>query len=293
MNKYWYYSVGAWLSRHLPEKLAYWIGLRVADRFYSRDRSGREAVRSNIRRIFTAQGVVPSEVTLNGLARKTYQYFGKYLIDFFRFAQLTERDVSRRVNIDHREYLDQSLQMGRGVLLVTAHFGNWELGGAAMAALGYKLNALVLPERLEQINRMFERQRRSRGINPIPVGHAAFNVVRLLKKGEIVAVLGDRDFTGKDDRVEFFGEPARIPRGPAWLSVKTGAPVVPVFLLRLVDDSFLLRFYPPILPEQAGSIEAVRLKICEVLQKEIGELPFQWFIFDDFWANGTGERQKA
>jgi lauroyl/myristoyl acyltransferase len=69
--------------------------------------------------------------------------------------------------------------------------------------------------------------------------------------------------------------------------------VVPVFLLRLVDDSFLLRFYPPILPEQAGSIEAVRLKICEVLQKEIGELPFQWFIFDDFWANGTGERQKA
>jgi KDO2-lipid IV(A) lauroyltransferase len=280
------YRLAAFLSRLPPERMAYWIGLRIADAFYRRNRAGREAVMSNLKNIYTARGVEPATDALQGLARKCYQYFGKYLIDFFRYARVTPEEVRRRVSIEHGEYLQECLALGRGAVLVTAHFGNWELGAAVMAAMGYKINAMVLPERLQKLNRMFQRQRESRGVKLIPVGRSAvLNAVHLLKQGELVGLLGDRDFTGKNDRVDFFGRPARIPRGPAWLSFKTNAPILLVFLIRQVDDSFLMRFYPPILPEKEGSVEALRSRICRIMEQEIGERPYQWFIFDDFWAN--------
>jgi lauroyl/myristoyl acyltransferase len=288
MNEYISYRLAAILCRLFPEKLAYWFGLRIADIFYVHNRVGREGIISNLKRIYAARGVVPAEATLTGLSRKTFQYFGKYLIDFFRYARLTPEDVRRRVCLEHLEHLEQCTALKRGVLVLTAHFGNWELGGAAVTALGYKVKALVLPARLEKLNRMFQKQREKRGMKLIPVDRSAvLSIIHCLKNGEIVAVLGDRDFTEKDDRVDFFGAPARVPRGPAWLSMKSGAPILPAFLTRQVDDTFLLRFHPPIFPEQEGSVEAIRSKICRVLEKEIGEQPYQWFIFDDFWAGSA------
>ncbi len=283
MNEYRSYQLASITSRALPEKLAYWFGLRIADSFYRRNAKGRKAVAQNIRRIYEAQGITPAETVCDGMARKTFQYFGKYLVDFFRFARLTPEEVRQRISIQNRHYLEECRGNGKGVLMVTAHFGNWELGGAVMTALGVPLNALVLPARLEKLNRMFQALREKRGIRLIPVGHSVSSIIRCLRNDEFVAVLGDRDFTNKDDRVPFFGKPARLPRGPAWLAMKTGAPILPTFLLRQVDDTFLLRFHPPIFPEKEGSIEAIRGKICSVLEKEIGENPFQWFIFDDFW----------
>lgn len=284
MTDYWRYRIASWLSRMFPERMTYWMGLRIADRFYRTNEAGRQAIKSNLKTIYAAQGVEPADDALEGLARKCFQYFGKYLVDFFRFARLTPDDVRRRVSIQNREHLERCVSLNRGAVLVTAHFGNWEMGGAVLAAMGYKVNAVVLPERLQKLNRMFQEQRESRGYRVIPLSRTAvLDIVRRLKGGEFVAVLGDRDFSGKDDRVPFFGKPARIPRGPAWLSFKTGAPVLMGFLIRQVDDTFLLRIYPPIMPEDAGSEEAIRDKICRNLEKEIGERPYQWFIFDDFW----------
>jgi phosphatidylinositol dimannoside acyltransferase len=288
MNEYITYRLASILCRMVPEKLAYWFGLRLSDLFYLRNHVGRDAIISTLKRIYAARGVVPAEAALKGLSRKTFQYFGKYLIDFFRYARLTPEQVRQRVSLEHLDHLEQCMALNRGVLVLTAHFGNWELGGAAVAALGYKVNALALPARLEKLNQMFQKQREKRGVKIITVSRSAvLSMIRRLKNGEIVAVLGDRDFTGRDDRIEFFGEPARIPRGPAWLSLKSGAPIVPGFLLRQVDDTFLLRFHAPIFPEQEGSEDAIRSKICRALEREIGEQPHQWFIFDDFWASSV------
>ncbi|MBP7830710.1 MAG: lysophospholipid acyltransferase family protein [Kiritimatiellae bacterium] len=285
MTGYWPYRVAAFLSRALPEKLAYWAGLRFADLFYRRDAKGRAAVRENLSQIFRARGVQPAAQALDGLARKTFQYFGKYLVDFFRFARLSPEDIRRRVSIEHQDYLDQAAAAGRGVVLVTAHFGNWELGGAVIAGLGCPVSAVVLPQRLEKLNRLFQGQRERRGIKVIPMGSSAFNLIRCLKKKEFLALLADRDFTGTSDKAEFFGRPARMPVGPAWLSWKTGAPVLVGFLIREVDDTFRLRFYPPILPAAEPSMEAVAARIRAVLEKEIAERPYQWFMFEPFWEN--------
>jgi len=293
MSEYWIYKFASILSKVFPERFAYWFGLRIADWYYRHNHQGRAAIISNLKIIFEAKGIIPAEEALNGFARKTFQYFGKYLIDFFRYASVSPEDIRQRVSFQHREYLDQAIAMNRGAIFLTAHYGNWELGGAVLAALGYEMHAVVLPERLQKLNKMFQRQRKKRGLKLVPVGHSGTrDIIRLLKARKVVAMLGDRDFTGRDDRVEFFGRPARIPRGPAWLSKKLNVPIVPAFLSREVDDTFLLRCYPPIISKETDTIDDLRNKICRVMEKEIGERPYQWFIFDDFWA-GEQDAIKA
>lgn len=284
MTPYLSYRLVRLISRGLPRRFAYWLGLRIADRVYARDHKGRRAVMSNLGQILEAQGIQASEESLRQMARRNFQYFGKYLVDFFKFARFDLPAVNRLVSLEHPEYLEQAEQLGRGVLLITAHIGNWELGGAVLTALGRHVSAVFYPQRVGKVNELFQKHRAQRGIHLIPFGHAARGVLQALKRGNCVAMLADRDYTGHhDEPIRFFGRPARLPSGPARIALKTGAPIVPTFLLRQPDDTFLLRMHPPLLPTAETSVLDIRQKIRDVIELEIARNPLQWFVFDDFW----------
>jgi len=238
IGEYPLYRASCVLSRVIPRKFAYWVGLRVADVFYRRHTTERRAVMNNLRQIMTYRGMDCSDEKLAVAARMTFQYFGKYLVDFFRYTSLTREEVDKIVTIEHREYWDQALAAGNGIIAVTAHLGNWEMGGAVMAAYGYKINAVTLPAHMEKIESLFQKQRMRRGINPIPLGRAVGGVLRALRRKEVVALLVDRDFSRHQDRLMFFGRPARLPRGPARLAAISGAMVLPGFLLKWTTPSF-------------------------------------------------------
>jgi lauroyl/myristoyl acyltransferase len=176
-------------------------------------------------------------------------------------------------------------------VLVTAHFGNWELGGAVLASRGYSVHAVVLPYRSKRLERLFNHYRERRGIHTIPVGRAVRELIRCLEQGHVVALLADRDFSNHHHEGLFLGKPASLPRGPAWLSVQTGAPVLPVFMVREENDSFVMRFHPPLFPEELKTEERMRDMLNRVLEEEIAGRPHQWFIFEDFWE--TGQRHKG
>jgi len=281
-DNYFSYLLAQALSRSLPRRFSYWIAMRIADRFFAKDSRGRKDVMSNLAHILRSKNVNCSEETLSQMARKTFQLFGKYLVDFFKFSRMTPSEVKRLVSIEHLDYLEQADAMGRGVLLITAHLGNWELGGAILAALGYRVNAVFLPQRLEKINRLFEKQRKERGMQLIQLGHAARGVLQAFKRKECVGMLADRDFTAHRNSVCFFGKPALLSSGPPRIAERTNVPVVPLFVLRQNDDTFLLRFHPPILADNhaPGEIEAL---IGAIMEKEISQNPTQWFIFENFW----------
>ncbi len=282
-DKYISYCLAQFACRILPRRFAYWLGLRIADYFYASDHAGRQAVMSNFRQILTIQGVAASEKTLEQMARINFQYFGKYLVDFFKFARFTPAEIKRLVSFEHSEYLEQAEALGHGMILITAHLGNWELGGAILASQGRRLNAVYLPHRTNKVNSLFQKHRSQRGMQCIPLGHAARGVMEALKRKECVAMLADRDFTAHHFPISFFGKPAHLSSGPARIAIKTQAPLVPTFLLRQPDDTFLLRIYPPIVPEAGTSIAELQERIRDVLEKEIGRNPWQWFMFDDFW----------
>lgn len=282
-HSYYSYLLAQFLSRHLPRRFTYWLALRIGDRFFTRDAKGRKAVMANLAHILQARNLKPSEQTLTRMARRTFQLFGKYLVDFFKYSRMTLPEVKKLVSIEHLDHLAQARQMEKGIIFITAHIGNWELGGAIMTALGYRLNVVFLPQRLDKINKLFDQQRKQRGLKLLPIGHAARGVLRALKNKESVGMLADRDFTAHHQLTPFFGKPARLSSGPARIALQTKAPILPIFVIRQKDDTFLLRFYPPIVIREDSTLDEINIKIVEVMEKEIAQNPTQWFIFENFW----------
>ena len=280
---YWFYRLAAFFVRLLPINGAYWLFLRLCDTAYFLNRRGREAVKENLRTIFKHQGIVPSRRIIDGCARKTFQFFGKYLADFIRFRKLTADGIAERVSIQGIEQIEAIRNSKRGAILLTAHFGNWELGGSLVASLGIPINAVVRPVPSPDLERAFQFFREQRGMKVIPMAHAGIGVVKALKRGEAVALVGDRDFTGNGRTWKFFGKETSLPRGAAWFAHRTGAPLFMGFVTRAPDDTFILRLHPPIDPAEAGGEEEIQKRIVAVMEEAIARDPCQWFIFDSFW----------
>lgn len=280
---YGFYRLMAFLVRRLPRKVAYWLGLRICDLMFFFNRRGRRSVREHIRIIFEYQDIMPSQQILDGYARKTFQAFGKYLADFIRFKQLTPEGIRDSVSIQGLRHLEAIRKSKRGAILLTAHYGNWELGGAFIASMGIPINAVVRPVASPSLERIFNMFRVQRGMKVIPLAHAGVGILKALKRGEVVALVGDRDFTGNGRPWKFFGRETSLPRGAAWFSHRTGIPVYVGFVTRALDDTFILHIHPPIEPVAAGSEEAIQAQIITVMEDAIARDPCQWFIFDSFW----------
>ena len=278
------YMAAAFLSTAFPRRLSYCIGCHMAEVFCRHDERGRRAVEANLRTILGFKGQTLTDDELDRQVCETFRQFGKYIVDFFRYTRLSRKKIDRLIEIESLQYLEGASSRGKGVILVGAHLGSWEIGGAIVSALGYPANAVVLPQTDKRTNALFQRCRERRGMKVIPFGHAARALLHALRAGETVALMADRDYSGRSDLAQFFGRQVRLPTGPARLAVKTGAPIVPTFILRQADDRFLLRFHPPINPDGPASTDVVRARICDVLQQEISNHPNQWFMFDDFWS---------
>ncbi len=278
------------LSKALPRPLAYWFAVRIADRIFYNDRKGREAVTNNLRKVLEYNGLRPSRRRLNVMARQTFQNFSKYVIDFFRYGKFNSQKVDRLVSIEHPEAIEQSLDYGRGVIVVSAHYGSWEIGAGVLAGMGYPLNAVVLREKNQKTNRLFESRRGRRGIQSIGLGSAAMGVIRALRKKQFVAILADRDYSRNNRQTPFFGVPASLPAGPAIICMKTGAPLLPAFLVRQEDDNYLLRFKKPVTLDSNPTVDSIQSSICRILEEEISKNPTQWYMFREFWNySGNGK----
>ena len=280
---YWFYRGVAFLVRLLPLPVAYWLGLRICDLFYFLNRRGRAAVRENLGTVFAHQGIVPSNRLLDGCARKTFQYFGKYLADFIRYRKLTPEGIRERVSVQGAEHLETLRNSPRGAIVLTAHFGNWELGGAFIASMGIPLLAVVRPVPSPALERIFDYFREQRGLHVIPLAKAGVGVAKALKRGETVALVGDRDFTGNGRPWKFFGRETSLPRGAAWFAHRLGAPIYMGFATRAPDDTFILRLHQPIDPAQVPTEEEIQARIVRIMEDTIARDPCQWFIFDPFW----------
>jgi len=273
------------VGRFVPRRMGYGVARRVADLYVLLDRRGREAVIGNLRRIHQHSGVSLSPRALRALARENFLNFAKYVVDFFHFLQPDPQRLQRLVHFGNStEVFDQLLAHGKGVIVLTAHLGNWELGGAAMAARGYKFNVVALWQPNRHVNELYQRQRIARQLRPIPMHRAARECLAALRRNEIVALVGDRDFTTSRDTVEFFGEPARLPQGPAKLALATGAPILPIFLIRRPDDTFAYIVQEPIWADRSRDhVGDVMNRIARALEQVISQHSEQWYLFHNLW----------
>lgn len=283
------------VARFLPRKVGYGIARRFADLYLVFDRRGREAVIHNLQRIHQHNGTTLSPRALRALARENFLNFAKYLVDFFHFLHLSRERADRLVDLGSApQVLDELRAHGKGVIILSAHLGNWELGASGLAKHGYPLNAVVLQQPDPKLDHLYQRYRTNRGIKPIPFGRAARECIAALRRNEIVAVLGDRDYTGGRHTVEFFGQPARLPDGPAKLALATGAPLLPVFIVRLPDDTVVFTLGEPIWADrQRDTVPDVMNRMARAIEKGISAHSEQWYLFHDLWDIESDRRMST
>ncbi len=165
--KYYWLKFAELLARLFPRRMSYGIARRFADLYVLFDKRGRESVIGNLRQIQAGSGVALSPRALHSLARENFLNFAKYLVDFFKFLRLNRRRIDQIVHFGNvPAVLDDLLAHGKGVIFLSAHLGNWELGAAALAALGYKLNTVALQVPDKKLDDLYRHYRASRGIYP-------------------------------------------------------------------------------------------------------------------------------
>ncbi|MFH0877665.1 MAG: lysophospholipid acyltransferase family protein [Candidatus Omnitrophota bacterium] len=238
----------------------------------------RNAVIENLKRILPAQ----DQKKVRRYAKEVFVNFGKYLIEFFRFSLLTKDDLGKFLKIQGIEHIDHALKDGKGVIVLSAHMGNWELGGVFMALLGYPMVAVALPHRHHKVNALFNQQREKMGVAVIPsLGMALRRVFAALRANNMVALVGDRDFTTTGLKMDFLGAQKIIPRGPAFLALRTQAPIIPAFVIRQKDDTHILEFLKPL--EASDTEEQLMDQYAKIMEMKIRQYPDQWLLFREFW----------
>jgi len=279
-----FYRIGRFLAEHLPVNLSYLIAIVISDIHYLFAHQDRREVTQNLKVIFPKK----NKKEIAKIRIRLFRNFAKYLVDFFRFSKLDNRYIEEKVIIENIDYLKEALSKGKGVIGLTAHLGNWELGGILMAMLGYPIWAVALPHRDRRVDEFFNLQRERKGLNVIPIEDASKRCIYLLKQKKIIALLGDRDFTQNGIKIDFFNRPTLFPLGPAIFSLRTGAPIVPAFMIRRYKDYFALKFEKPIYPVRKSNLEdSIKELILQykcIFEKYIQQYPEQWYMFRKFWS---------
>jgi KDO2-lipid IV(A) lauroyltransferase len=236
-----------------------------------------KTVRANLARAFPHA----AQREIGRLTRRIFRNYARYLVDYGRFRWLPREGFEAVIAaMEGGENLREALEIGRGVILVTGHIGNWELGGLFFGHQGLKVNVVTLPDGSSQIDAIRRRYRGNYSINTIILDGSPFaslEMMAALRRGEMVATLVDR--WGKVDGVAsaFLGGMHYLPRGPFVLSRATGAPILPAFVVR-DGASYRGILEPPFVVLQ-DDLGPYATRISQVLERVIRRYPDQWYNF--------------
>ena len=285
MFKFYLYKLGQFIVTRLPLSLAYQFATFLSDLQYLFSFRDRRAVCNNLKII------VPSQQNLSAMTREVFRNFGQYLVEFFCMAKKFDMNfVKEKVKVCNIDILKKVLEQGKGGIILSAHIGNWEFGGILLSMLGYPLMIIALPHKERPVNDLFNHQRESRGITVVPPHTAIRRCLETLRSNKLVAIAADRDFTQSGVVMDFLGRKALIPKGAALFALKTGAPIVPCFLIRNPDNSFTLSLEEPIVPPletdeyiKESILSTLMKQYTKVIEEKIRQFPTQWLMFREFW----------
>jgi KDO2-lipid IV(A) lauroyltransferase len=275
------------LVRRLPKAVSYAVNAGGTWLACQTMQAGTAAIIDNLRAVRPEAPL--SE--LKSLAQRTYRSYGLDTIDFIRSLTMTRRDLEPLVDGLNTAVLEGLLRVGKGVIIVGGHFGNWELGGVVLRLLRQVPLAVVgRAEPSPLVGRIRRHMRESLGIDTIEIGHAmetALTIRRALAANGLVAMLLDRHLGRDRVDVSFFGRPAAFLRTPAMIGYMAGAPLLPAFMIRQPDHTFRGVFGDPIVldtsVETAAAVARATQCFATQLEDRIREHPHLWYQFYRYW----------
>jgi KDO2-lipid IV(A) lauroyltransferase len=254
---------------------------------YQRNPAARVAARANLGHITGRDGA-----ELEALCAANVRNFSRMMADYFLCATARSEHIESLLH-EWRgfEHLEKARASGKGIILVTAHFGNWELGGTLLALRGLPMTVITLEEPTSQLTRWRDRQRQLLGIKTIAVGpghdFAFVEMIQALRRNEIIAMLIDRPYAGTGTTVRFFNRSTEFSTAPALLWRHTDAAVIPAFVLENEAAGYT-SFADPALSfvrtnDARTDLLANTQRLATHFEAIIRDRPDQWFNYAPVW----------
>jgi lauroyl/myristoyl acyltransferase len=285
-----------WLVERLPRRLGYALAVLVARFAYVFARRARRELEHNLR---MALPDLPSG-ELRRLVWDNFRNHSKAYADLMRLPVARVEDLRSQLGVQGIEHLEAALSRGRGVLVISAHMGSWEVAAAIWSATVAPVSLFAEELEPRELYEWYRCTRARLGISVLPLTRSGLRqVLQALDQQEMVVTAIDRDVLGTGIEVDFFGRPARIPEGPAAIALRKGTPLLPVAVYRLPDDTFQAVGYPPIFAEPTGDRAADIRRVTGELVRRLEELirahPDQWHVPHRIWPElapaGPGPRE--
>jgi lauroyl/myristoyl acyltransferase len=289
---YWIHIAASFVMRFVPVRLAYRLvgwGTPLVLQVFARGYLARAT--TNMQQVL-GPSASPNEA--RRLTRAAFANYARYMVDLVRMPHLHRGEMLANVRIEGWEHVDDAFNLGKGVVFATGHIGNWDLAGAAFAASGRPVSAIVETLRPARWNERVQRTRVAAGVKAIPIESGVRDMLSALRNREGLAVLVDRPLANEGIPVTFFGRTTRVPGGAATLALRTGSPVVPAALVRAPDGvGYLAHIGPPIVglgDDSAADVQDVMQRIMSWLEGIIRRYPDQWFMFRQMWPGSEQPR---
>ncbi len=278
------------LARRLPRRLLRAIARQTATRYMRLRRKYQKALRANLSVILGRPG---SSREVRRAVRELLDGHFTAWLDFLHFATRPPEEASRLIeSVAGYSRIVEARERGEGVLLLTAHLGNWEVGGLMLAEMRQPVHVVLVPDIFPAVERTRRRLHARAGISEIRVDRSfapTLSVLRALKANAIVAMQGDRDFDNTGVPVPFFGREAYFPRGPLLVAMATRATVLPAFIVRAPDGRYRAIVEAPLEIDREGDRETALEKnirrYVAILERYVSQHPEQWYCFYPFWED--------
>ncbi|OGX34286.1 MAG: hypothetical protein A3C36_01540 [Omnitrophica WOR_2 bacterium RIFCSPHIGHO2_02_FULL_52_10] len=286
--RYGLYSF-AWLFERLPYAAVRLIaGILIAIGFRCAIRQRRIAAES----VEIAFGEEKSEEEKRQIIKRCFENFGRGMTEML-YCLAHPDCVDQRVAFEGKAHLDKAYAQGRGVIAVTAHFGNFPLMMLACARQGYKSSAIIRPARDEELSEYLHKKRTEVGLKTIyamPRAACVSESLKELREGGLLFIPIDQNFgSGGGVYVNFFGHQAATATGPAVFAMRTGAPILPMFIIRRDDGTHKIIIGPPVAVQQRGdekeTVAAAMARITNIIEQYIRSYPHEWAWMHRRWKS--------
>ena len=280
------FGLTQWGVTHFPLRLSYAIGHLGTWLAYHGMKQATAALIDNLRVVLPAL----DERERRELALRTYRSYARETIDFIRSFSMDRRELAAMLS--PLSNYDRVRSSGKGLLLLTGHIGNIELGVVILRAFyDFPLTVVVLHEPDPRVNAQRRKLRALLGVESLEVRQemgTALHIRRLLAEDRAVALVSDRSLGRDRVEVEFFGRPTGFLRTPALIGYLTGAPLVPSFIVRQPDGRYAGFGLDPIYVPQTGdrnaNVRAAMQSFASALENVVREYPHLWYHFYPYWG---------
>jgi len=230
------------------------------------------------------------------IARMTYENFGQTFIEFLRNPVRSKEETLSRVVLHNEQILQEAHDNGSGTLLMTGHFGNWEMMACVVVALGFPLVVIARPQRNRLVDVLINQYRQAAGIETVSLGMGVRAFLRALGQNKFVAILADQDAHREGVFVDFMGRPSSTAPGPATFALKTGAEIVFVTSVLRRDGKYDAFFEKIETKDVAGltpeNIRILTQRHAGKLEEKIRRRPHHWFWMHRRWKTSPEQTNR-